>query len=728
MFGELIRIYYTSRRVLKNGGTRVFLERGLAYLRHRSLVFKDSLRGRQVSFKDVLFISGCSLPHPTRYRVDHQMEQLHFNGGACDKIWYQLLEPEMEQCYRCFVFFRCPITPEIERFVSEARRLNKRVFFDIDDLVINQKYTQTIKYLGSLSSDDLTLYNDGVERMQKLLRLCDGAITTTTRLATELLDYVPRVFINRNVASEKMLALSLAALKRKKQSSGCVVLGYFSGSITHNDDIRMIEPVLQRLLRENYHVRLLLAGVLSVPSQFAEFGDRIIVESFQDWTDLPELIAKADVNLVPLETSIFNEAKSENKWLEAALVKVPTVASKLGPFQEILEDGKTVFLCETLDEWYAVLTRLVSSPELLASVAENAHRKALEAHTTAVTGHKLAAYLGTVLAPSIAFLLPTTNISGGVNVVLKHAQMLRSTGFDVTLLTEQDQAPRFVDFAGARFFALSTRRTIVDAYFDKLVTTLWSTCPWGNAYARAKICYYLVQNFETDFYEPGDFLRQIANSTYSRYPNLRYITISRWCEKWLKERFGQDAVYAPNGIDLALFQYAARDFSNEKIRVLIEGDSESPYKNIDEAFRIANRLNREKYEVWYLSYQGRPKPWYRFDKFLHKVSYDQVADVYHACHIILKTSILESFSYPPLEMMATGGLVVVRPNGGNLEYLRDQENCLMYRENDIDHAQECIERLVSDSKLREMLIENGRATAHARSWDAIKDQVLQLYM
>ena len=105
MLGELIRIYYASRRVLKNGGTKVFLERGLAYLRHRSLVFKDSLRSKQVSFKDVLFISGCSLPHPTRYRVDHQMEQLHFNGVACDKIWYQLLEPEMAPCYRCFVFF-----------------------------------------------------------------------------------------------------------------------------------------------------------------------------------------------------------------------------------------------------------------------------------------------------------------------------------------------------------------------------------------------------------------------------------------------------------------------------------------------------------------------------------------------------------------------------------------------------------------------------------------------
>ena len=54
-------------------------------------------------------------------------------------------------------------------------------------------------------------------------------------------------------------------------------------------------------------------------------------------------------------------------------------------------------------------------------------------------------------------------------------------------------------------------------------------------------------------------------------------------------------------------------------------------------------------------------------------------------------------------MMATGGYVVVVPNGGNIEYLVDGENCMMYPQGDIEKALQCIERLVNDSALRDNL-------------------------
>ena len=59
--------------------------------------------------------------------------------------------------------------------------------------------------------------------------------------------------------------------------------------------------------------------------------------------------------------------------------------------------------------------------------------------------------------------------------------------------------------------------------------------------------------------------------------------------------------------------------------------------------------------------------------------------------ILLKTSLLESFSYPPIEMMATGGYVVALLNDGNKEYLEDGNNCLIYPNGDIDKAVHCIE-------------------------------------
>lgn len=58
-----------------------------------------------------------------------------------------------------------------------------------------------------------------------------------------------------------------------------------------------------------------------------------------------------------------------------------------------------------------------------------------------------------------------------------------------------------------------------------------------------------------------------------------------------------------------------------------------------------------------MSYNAQPKEWYRVDKFFHKVPYAKVAQIYRECDILIKTSVLESFSYPPLEMMANRGLV-----------------------------------------------------------------------
>lgn len=70
---------------------------------------------------------------------------------------------------------------------------------------------------------------------------------------------------------------------------------------------------------------------------------------------------------------------------------------------------------------------------------------------------------------------------------------------------------------------------------------------------------------------------------------------------------------------------------------------------------------------------------------------------------LLKTSFLESFSYPPLEMMATGGYAVVVPNDGNQEYLIDGQNCLLYQHGDIEKGVEAIMRICDDAELRKKL-------------------------
>ena len=158
------------------------------------------------SLFDVIFINGCdpSVPHPIRYRVAHQIEQLAAAGLSASAVDAWNLDNDIARHARMFIIFRCPVTDEIKSFISLAKQLNKTVLYDIDDLVIDTEYTDRIPYVASMSADQKRSYDDGVTRMGETLKLYDGAITTTEALADELRKYVPRVYINRNTASELM--------------------------------------------------------------------------------------------------------------------------------------------------------------------------------------------------------------------------------------------------------------------------------------------------------------------------------------------------------------------------------------------------------------------------------------------------------------------------------------------------------------------------------------------
>ena len=162
------------------------------------------------------------------------------------------------------------------------------------------------------------------------------------------------------------------------------------------------------------------------------------------------------------------------------------------------------------------------------------------------------------------------------------------------------------------------------------------------------------------------------------------------CEGWLWSKYKKKAKYGPNGIYLDNFKSHKRKIKNKKIRILIKGDSSTFYKNVDESFKIVEKLNKNKYEIWYLYNHGEPKEWYRVDNFLKEIPHEQLIQVYEQYDILIKSSRIESFSYPPLEMMATGGYSIVTINDGNKEYLRNGENCLLYELGDIKGAIELI--------------------------------------
>ena len=55
-------------------------------------------------------------------------------------------------------------------------------------------------------------------------------------------------------------------------------------------------------------------------------------------------------------------------------------------------------------------------------------------------------------------------------------------------------------------------------------------------------------------------------------------------------------------------------------------------------------------------------------------------------------------------------------------------NCLLYKQGDINDALCKLEQLVNDKKLQEKLIKNGLKTVKEYSWENIEEKIFNLYV
>ena len=327
----------------------------------------------------ILLIDGVEniIPQCTRYRVLNKAEQLRKHGFKVKVVNLSEFELTQAQNASHIIIYRSPISPELLRLCHLAKDYGKPIFFDIDDLVFDTLYTDQLSYTKGLPHHEKENYDANVRNYGYMLENCDGAITSTNQLQKELKKYQSKVLLNRNLASDELISISSQFLKDYSQVSDVVKIGYFSGSISHNENFELIKPAIKQLLKKYSNVQLHIVGILDIPKDMKPFENQIVTHNYVDWDKLPALISEVDINLAPLVDSIFNRAKSEIKWIEAALVKVPTVASKIGAFSDMVIDGETGLLA-TDDQWFDKLEALVLAPESRQKLAESAYRVVLE--------------------------------------------------------------------------------------------------------------------------------------------------------------------------------------------------------------------------------------------------------------------------------------------------------------------------------------------------------------
>lgn len=325
--------------------------------------------------------------YATRYRVDHLMEQYLIQGRPVKKILIDNLHASDIHVgeYHALIIYRCSDTRELSNLIEKFHDSGKNVWFEVDDYIFDYNAVKNLDFVKFSKDTD---YEQYCRDMFWLMQKCDGYLTSTNTLKNVIQRYFPEkpVLLHRNVASYEMRTLSRIAFdKHKKQQDPeqkTITLGYFSGSWTHNNDFSLISEALLSILKEYPNVNLLLGGALDIPVELAANYKRIKTFPFSAWTELPEHIASVDINLMPLESSLFHSCKSENKWMEAGLVGVPTIASKTQEICSVVRNDEDGCIIRRDENWKNILEELVNNHDKRAEIGRNVRTRVLTEYTT----------------------------------------------------------------------------------------------------------------------------------------------------------------------------------------------------------------------------------------------------------------------------------------------------------------------------------------------------------
>jgi glycosyltransferase involved in cell wall biosynthesis len=251
------------------------------------------------------------------------------------------------------------------------------VTFDVDDLVFLPSMLEHVPFLDGLTARQRETMQQEARLQELMLGLVDRCTAATSPLVDVLREVtqVPCQVLPNGVSP---IGLRAASSVRPRAGDGRLRLGYFAGSATHDEDWAVVESALPDLLARHEHVDLVVVGPLRTGSGLEPWAHRIHRVRPVLWPRLPQLIADVDVNLAPLAVTPFTEGKSALKWVEAAVVGTPTVATSTTPFREAVRDGVTGVLVAPGEDWLPVLESLVVDADRRHAIAQAARDAVLE--------------------------------------------------------------------------------------------------------------------------------------------------------------------------------------------------------------------------------------------------------------------------------------------------------------------------------------------------------------
>ncbi len=324
----------------------------------------------------ILILSGVR-GDTRRYRCLHLYEQLSFLNTEVElshithpKIARQVADADT------VIFHRTAYDKFVGSLIKKIEKRNGIIISDIDDYIFNPKAFNWIDSPEFSNPIRAKLYIEEMKRFRTMLEISQGIITSTDYLAEVIQHEIGKTaWVHRNAFSLQLQDISEKAYLHKIPNKEKIVIGYASGTPTHNKDFSLIKPYLKEILNHYPQVEIHLVGSILPGNDWGNHLSRIKKFPFVKWQILPSVLAQFDINLAPLiRNNPFNQSKSEIKYIEAGLVKVPTIASSTDSFNYAIQSGDNGILINSEDEWLSNLEWLIENQDERRQMGEKAYQ------------------------------------------------------------------------------------------------------------------------------------------------------------------------------------------------------------------------------------------------------------------------------------------------------------------------------------------------------------------
>ena len=296
----------------------------------------------------------------------------------------------------------------------------------------------------------------------------------------------------------------------------------------------------------------------------------------------------------------------------------------------------------------------------------------------------------------VAYLLESTELFGGVQIVLRQAEALSRRGHRVAVVSPQ-AAPSWFPLARAHFERSSFSDSRELAQADVRVATFWRTVPPALEGARGPV-FHLCQGYEGEITFYNDVRAEIER--IYRGP-ARKLAISSTLARRLTERGFGPVTDVGQAFDGTGFFPASPRPPAEPPVILVVGPLEIDFKGVDVALAGLREYRRRGgafrlMRVSYFPCGAEEKSLDLGGEYHHRLDPERMPFAYRAADVFVGASrVEEGFGLPSLEALASGVPALLSDTPGHREMAGDA--AWYFRDGDPEHLAGMLPSLLTEA-------------------------------